>query len=83
MIVKQSVFKHQTRWINGRHVFDVSQFSEVISNFPPHPKMQIIVCTNYARNFMLSSESAKSLHYYCALCSTMGNRLQACKIFDI
>jgi len=30
LIIKQSVFEHQTWCINGHHVFDLLRFSEVI-----------------------------------------------------
>ena len=40
--------------MDGSHLgFDLSQSSEVKSNFPPHLKLILIVCTNYVRSFML------------------------------
>ena len=59
-----STTKIKRTWILGRidggHLeFDLSRSSEVKSNFPPHLKLILMVCTNYAGSFMLFSKSAQ------------------------
>ena len=61
LIPKCSAFEHQKWWTNGHHVFDLSRFSEVKSDFPPHLKIKPMTCPIYGRNFMLSTESAQFL----------------------
>jgi len=39
----------------------VTSFSEVKTDFPPHLKIKIMACINYARNFVLSSANAQFL----------------------
>ena len=54
----------QLKWqTNGHHVFDLSRFSEVKSNFPPHLKIELMLCPNYGRNFMLSTGRAQFLEH--------------------
>ena len=50
LMPKLSVFEHWTQWTGGHLEFDLSEGK---SNFPPHLKTNLMVFTNYARNFVL------------------------------
>ena len=69
-VQKFIAFKHHTLRIGVHLEFDLSRPPEVKSDFPPHLKLSIMVCTNYAENVMLFSKSAQSPYILLLSCCT-------------